>query len=481
MDIEKKIKPQSVIFLIGFVIVYFLIIHIMRITSNDFWADECYSIINAQYDFHTMLSNALLDAHPPLYECMIWVMVHMLGQTAAVYHILSWIPYMIMLLMTAVIVRKRHGIGSSILLCCMLSTMKPAICNIMEVRMYEWAACFVFLAFLCFEGILLYGRRYDYIAFLIVTLLAAYTHSYALLGVAFLYLTLLIYGFFGNKKNLPKILLLCLGMFVGYLPWSFRLLKAFRSVGDGNFWITDIPSLKAAAIYIFDSKIKLILLFLYIVVIIELLWNHIKKKDKEQSYFIIGGILAVWGVYVVAYMCSKILSPMLVLRYLYPVCPVAWFMLSIGVESSRLNGRKLLIVFLIGLIFITGSGSLYSTIKKEKHCNDSTQQIVAIVSENMPEDAILETNIVHLNWTVLSYYFPDKQIGMDSLQSMTEIPKDRRVYLFWDHKMQKEEREILKIAGLSIDKIAKGKFARKYKVWVYEVGKTDREQKGEQL
>lgn len=472
---RKILKQKGIIFSAIFIMLYFSVIHMTRITSNDFWADECYSIINAQYDFHTMLNNTLLDVHPPLYEYMIWVMAHLFGQTAAVYHILSWIPYMIMLLMTAVIVRKRHGIGSSILLCCMLSTMAPALRNIMEVRMYEWAACFVFGAFLCFEGILLYGRRYDYIAFLIVTLLAAYTHSYALLGVAFLYLTLLIYGFLGNKKKLSKILLLCLGMFVGYLPWLFRLLKAFRSVGDGNFWITDIPSLKAAAIYIFDSKIRWILLFLYIVVIIELLWNHIKKKDKEQSYFIIGGLLAVWGVYVVAYMCSKILSPMLVLRYLYPVCPIAWFMLSIGVDSSRLNGRKLFMAFLIGLVFITGSGSLNSTIKKEKRYDASTQQIVATVSENMPEDAVLETNIVHLNWTVLSYYFPDKQIGMDSLQSMAEIPTDRKIYLFWDHKIQKDERGILKIAGFSVDKIAKGKFARKYKVWVYEVSKTDRE------
>ena len=100
----------------------------------------------------------------------------------------------------AVIVRKRHGIRSLILLCCMLSTIAPALRNIMEVRMYEWAACFVFLAFLCFEGILLYRKRDDHIACLFVTLLTTYTHSYALLCVAFLYLTLLIYGFFGNKK-----------------------------------------------------------------------------------------------------------------------------------------------------------------------------------------------------------------------------------------------------------------------------------------
>lgn len=469
---RKILKQKCIMFFIGFIVLYFSIIHIMRITGNDFWGDECYSILNARYDLHTMLSNALLDVHPPLYECMIWIIAHLFGQTAAVYHILSWIPYVIMLVMTATVVRKRHGTGSAILLCCMLSTMKPAIRNITEVRMYEWAACFVFLAFLCFEGILLYGRRYDYISFLVVTLSAAYTHSYALLGVGFLYLTLLLYGLLGNKKKRLKIILLCFGMFIGYLPWLFRLLNAFCSVGNGNFWITDTPNLKKAAMYIFDSKIKIFLLFLYIVVIIEMVWKCIEKKDKEQVYFIAGSILTVWGVYFVAYICSKILSPMLVLRYLYPVCPIAWFMLSIGVERSRLNGRSLFMVLLIGLVFITGSESLYSTIKKEKQDDASTQRIVEAVSENIPEDVILETNIVHLNWTVLPCYFPDKQIGMDSLESMTEMAKDRIVYLFWDHKIPKEKKEMLKTAGFSIDKIEKGKFARRYKVWVYKLYKT---------
>ena len=71
-----------------------------------------------------------------------------------------------------------------------------------EIRMYMLASVFTIMSGIMSYSVLKDSKKKDWIFFVIFSLLAAYTHYYALLTMCFLYAGILIYFVFTHNKKI---------------------------------------------------------------------------------------------------------------------------------------------------------------------------------------------------------------------------------------------------------------------------------------
>lgn len=173
-----------------------------------------------------MFADTASDVHPPLYYIFTTLGYRLIGNYGWVYHLVSLIPYAIVLLVSVSFVRKKYGTIAAFITVTCSSLMSWAIMFNVEVRMYSWAALFLFLSYLSFHRILEDHNKKDYIFFMLFSLTTAYTHYYALVSVAFFYVVLIFEAII-KKKYVLKTLVTCISTVIFYLPWLFVLIGSF--------------------------------------------------------------------------------------------------------------------------------------------------------------------------------------------------------------------------------------------------------------
>ena len=111
---------------------------------------------------------------------------------------------------------------------------------------------------------------------------------------------------------------------------------------------------------------------------------------------------------------------------------------------------KTLLVLALAAFFVVGLGNFkafYTVYKTEKI---ATEQVVNSVGE-VPEDTVLVTNNVkHLGWTVLYYYYPDRDIitGRCSEEGM----EHDKFWYFTPESIDKGELKEMTEAGYTVEK-----------------------------
>jgi len=189
------------------------------------------------------------------------------------------------------------------------------------------------------------------------------------------------------------------------------------------------------------------------------------QKWSTETYAIAVGALTILGVIIAAYIMCLLMGPVLAQRYLYPLCAVTILMLVFGsrgvMDLVQELGKKLkkdwlvkavktLLVLALAAFFVVGLGNFkafYTVYKTEKI---ATEQVVNSVGE-VPEDTVLVTNNVkHLGWTVLYYYYPDRDIitGRCSEEGM----EHDKFWYFTPESIDKGELKEMTEAGYTVEK-----------------------------
>lgn len=454
------------------VCIYALLVFVMnavRVFDNNFWEDEVYTIESlGMGTFKMMKFLAESDAHPPLYYLIFRFVCYILGENGVVYHFVSLIPYLAVLILAVTVVWKWFGKEASIILITLVSLMPNAVTYHVEARMYAWAELFIFLSFLSLFGILAKGRGKDYLCFTLFSLCAAYTHYYCLIAVAFFYVILLCEALVGrDKKKIGKVVAVYLGTIVGYLPWAGFLLSVFQRYCE-YFWATDILTVKDCVDYIFDTKCGDFLLFVWVFAVIAvmlketgvLVIEHSPKKKcsvilcigdvclSKKCIWILAGFISIFGTMAVGIIVSELFRPLFVLRYFYPVLIIAWLILSVCISSVK---YKTFYTFVItACILISALPEYAGRFHADKVSSQNLNTTLQLTQNRIGKDDVILTNIGALDRSVLEYYYPETAHQMINPSFMME--DDVQYWLFVDQNLAFALQEYMEKADIGLSK-----------------------------
>ncbi len=443
-------------------------INFIRIFDNNFWGDEAFSVGLARMNFGQMLTETALDVHPPLHYIEDMILTRIFGDHGWVYHLGALLPYAIILIFTLTVIWKKFGKECALILITFTSILSTSIQYNVEVRMYSLAAMFVLLSYYFLYGIISQGRRKDYICFVLTSLGAAYTHYYALITVAFYYLALLVWTI---KKKIPvKNLIITYAVTIlAYLPWGIVLISTLaRTAGD--FWMTEIPSVYDALLFIIEPEnvvFTITIFSLLILISVFIIIASIKSKSEtnnshksdfiqfpsatEGSFslksFLLWGWIALFGTLAMGFGVSYLVRPVFLIRYIYPAVVAFW--LTISITLTRIKYKKI-IAFVVILTTLQSSVPLY-LIENEANregtirCDKTYEDLKTILKEG----DVIWTNGGHLDWTILDCYFT----GLNHTKINTRyIPTEFKIgdYILWTYDFDASARFWLEYRGIQV-------------------------------
>ena len=133
------------------------------------------------------------------------------------------------------------------------------------------------------------------------------------------------------------------------------------------------------------------------------------------------GIASVLGTILTAVVVSKMMRPVYVLRYIYPVSSVAWMVL--GTVISRLKGKKLYTVLLLAYMLVIFFPTYQTKYVNEKALNKTLQKTLAATQKEVASGDVILTDINHIAWTIASYYYPGTTVRQIDL-SKFPVPEE---------------------------------------------------------
>lgn len=218
---------------------------VLFLWNENFWLDEYFSIHLADtIDWAEIPAYTATDVHPPLYYYILKLFVTVLGHSHIVYRLASFAAYLLMLVLALVLFRPAFGRSAALLFLCLMGPNVTALRYGTEVRMYSWAMFFVLLfAFAAWKLVDGDTRRRWWATLTAAGLAAAYTHYYALIAVALVYLALLAYLLLARRS-----LLAGWGIAVGvsvacYFPWLLVVAQRLMEQASGAFWLSEVPEI----------------------------------------------------------------------------------------------------------------------------------------------------------------------------------------------------------------------------------------------
>lgn len=451
----------------------------IRAFENNFWGDEGYTIRLAQMSIPQMLAATAGDVHPPLYYLIVQVFCRIFGFHHMVYHVVSLVPYGLILILCLTVIWKWFGKETTAIMITFSSFLTSAIGNTLDVRMYSWAELFVLLSFLCLYRIFRDDDVKSYAAFGIASLAAAYTHYYSLISVAFFYVVLILMAVFKERKRIKRVAATCVLTVLGYMPWLFVLLRTFQRTAD-DYWMIDIPTWKESLYYLFCSKYEVTLTVVFFVLLVFYLLREsgIIKFSSGKSVtrsetamteviWILAGIFSIMGTIGVGIGVSAAFRPMFLVKYLFPVSSAAWLILGICVSKLRL--KQPVALCLITLVLLSGIPEYYSTYTSEKKADEILTETLNTLSAQMQDGDEILTDADHIDWTISEVYYPETKHQMLDASTYERLNRDVTYWAVLENGMNEEIETALADVGFSGRLVVdEGKFGTRT-VWIYKV------------
>lgn len=493
---------QKVLFPCGIYLtaVAVVLLNISLMFDNVLWGDECFSANTAQKSADGILQVLYFwDNHPPLHYYWLKMFGDLFGHTGPVYHLASLTPFFMGVILALVFLRRRFGNIPAAFFIIITGTASSCLQYNLEIRMYSLAFLGVACCYYCAYRVLS-GGKLAWFGMVFWALVGAYSHYYAMMAVGIMiFITGVAAAVRYRGRTWLKGLIALIVFIVGYTPWLRYLFHATNSVSN-NWWMTEIMGLQdSLQMVLCGAELEklvlcMLVVFLGAMLLVESSFFRIRRKDdgtelqihapslknwSDETYGAAVGFLTIVGTLIAAYVLCLIVGPVLAQRYLYPLSAVTILLLVIsgrgilnlikklGEEVHKQwleKAAKCVLVVLLAVIAVIGikNYNAYSTqVKAQKAV---TEQALYLIGD-VPEDtALVSNNVKHLAWTVLYYYYPDREITAGSCSDEgTEYEK------FWyftpetlsTEELQKMSDKGYKAAGYGQQQIAI------YPFWLY--------------
>lgn len=443
---ERKIEPLR----LGIYLYTILLagLNLIRIFDNNFWGDEAYSIRLSKMSFVEMLGETAQDVHPPLYYLILQIMCKIFGNSGIVYHFTSLIPYLIILAIAITLIWKRFGAEATILFVTMTSVLETAVSYNVEVRMYSWGALFMLLSFWELHEIFRTNGNKAYILFVLFSLAGAYTHYYCLVSVAFFYFALIVWAIWKRHMFLKKTLIACVTTVLLYLPWFFVLLITFqRTMKD--FWMNTIPYLKDCFEFFFHGNLSFIFLAVMLIAVLAAIWYQ--RIDAVKWMWYLAGLGSLFGTILVGNLMSRIFRPVFIVRYLYPVTIIAWFLLAVCIAECK--RKRIYAVILTIALLAVGLPEYVTTYRADKEQDILLQKTLAMTKQAMTHGNVMLTDSSVIDWTVADYYYPDTERVLLAADTVIPWEDDKQYWLFLEYQILPEILEQVEEQGYLLQEV----------------------------
>ncbi|MBO5093019.1 MAG: hypothetical protein J6C33_01535, partial [Lachnospiraceae bacterium] len=206
--------------------------------------DETFSMKLVENSFSEIIRLTALDVHPPLYYILLKVVVE-LGNLVSLNPVISGklasiLPFLLLGVVSMTKIRKRFGGFAASFFFMSIMGMPQMMNYSVNIRMYSWGMFFVVMAFLAFCDIILENKfKPAILQFIIYSVMAAYTHYFACIGIAFLYFALLLYWYRYHREKIKTWFLCAAIICICYLPWIPIVYRQVGGVKEG-YWIEPI-------------------------------------------------------------------------------------------------------------------------------------------------------------------------------------------------------------------------------------------------
>lgn len=396
---EKCVKWAGLIFLVA--AAGMLILSVRLCLADGIWYDELFTMGLTGKSFQELTTLTARDVHPPFYyyyvKAVSWLCMMVFPGADAVIlgKICSVLPLFGLAAYAVTKVRKHFGwLCAGLFLFCVVS-MPNLPQYTVEIRMYTLAMFLVTAAFLHGYEVVCrmvgpYGevkefrllqpetksnkgrksRKIDWILLAGYGIMAAYTHYFAAVAVAMVYLFLLIFiiiqgckaGKLDIKESGIKNWFLCvLSSVIAYLPWMFVVVRQMAQVKE-SYWILPLTWRTFGSCVKFLMKppfgsgtfqvaAAIVLFAVYVGLLLYILWKN--RGNEEEVFLMLAGTGVLAGLVLFGFAASFLLRPVFIVRYMLPAAGCFWlsfsFFVSRAVREKRLLWSILLLVLVIGI------------------------------------------------------------------------------------------------------------------------------------
>lgn len=451
----QKNKKEIVMWLL---ITGFGLLYLSLCFNHNVWTDEAFTMHLIKEDFKGILQGTMNDVHPPLYY-IIAKAAALLFSTQENRLFVQKIVAIIPLLLTMGVggnwlLRKKLGLLTAVVYIVTLGFIPCTMEYAVQVRMYTWALLFVTLCGLAAYDAYCYGRKRDWIIFVISGVAAAYTHNFSFVAACivcgFLFLAIVI----TNRGRLRSWCISILCMIILYAPWFFVLLKQIHNV-NASYWIPEITmdTIGGYFRWAFGTKLQFSTSMLFSLFVIAGVFNIIaiiKKREREDIFalfcWLVPFFTTLSGVIV-----SGIMTPIYYDRYVFPAIGLLCLFFAVAFRKMHLSFITVLLVFL-GL---TGM-QRYKEIYVEEYLSTYTEETEAFFEENLgPADVIV------YNWEIYGfiyeYYFgEEKVVFLDDMDLQADFENiwficTKNNYVFTQQQLSENGLEQTYIAHMGIE------------------------------
>ena len=472
--------------------VFFAANNIVRMFNNSVWGDEGIVVCLSRCTWSDMLIGVAHNGHSPLFYAVAWIFVKLFGESGFVFHLSATLAYFIILILSVTIIRKWFGNKAAIIFITLSSILDCAVTYNMEIRMYAWCELFILLAFLMSYKIYQTQKLRYYVLMAVFSIAGAYSHYYALPSVGIMYFVLLIYSIIRERKRIIAVLVSGISVLGMLIPWVFLADKHSTNGGVINDYGIDLVSLRECVEFIFFSKYSLLLLGLFFVAI--LLWFLYEHKIvslepgddgkkvikiqlfraiqlKSEWFWVISGILAVFGTIALAQIFSHVFYPIICLRYLYVSYVVIWLLMGIAV--SKLQFSRVWTTMLILMLLITCYPSFLYVTKDELRNSERLEVTLELTQPEMDENDFIYTDIGHFEWTVATSYYPNTPHNIFGagwgLKALPELDSETQYWLFLSQPVSEDITLNLENQAKKAELVIDNGYIGTGDVWVYKV------------
>jgi len=445
--------------------------------DNALWGDEGFSAILVRNNISGILKGTAADVHPPLYYLLLKCMVSLFGESGIVLHLTSYIAFLCCCLLVITFVRKRMGLIPAYFAIMLTGWTGMGMVYSIEIRMYSMTLLFVTLTFCAAYQVLTEKKMRYWIEMSIFALLGAYTHYFALLEVAFIMSGVYVYAIVKKQKDVwKKIFITIMLCIVGYIPWLTSLLMTLKHTVK-DFWLQAVPSFAESMDLVFgrmNYSRGLYLCFialLFIKVIMQIVTIRREKestdiyikytvdRDNNSLFMVWIALWSIIGTILFGILFSKVVRPVMLTRYLFPMTTMAG--ISLGIMVNYFMKQKkwapiMGIATVTMLVFMSVAG-IQEYIKRYdtyQIYRDETTDTVEILNNEIDNGCQIVSDIDHFNWTVLEYYFPQMHKNFYSL--FEEAEPDKAVALL-QNEISNETHEKIESLGYTVSPLGTGR------------------------
>ncbi len=349
------------------------------------WADEAYSLRIIQYSYADIIKMSAADVHPPLYYLMLKLTEDVFGIisrdyyfTVVVAKLFSILPY---ILLGLLIWKKYKGLGTTraLMLLCLFG-MPQLINYAVEIRMYSWGLFFISASFIYASDILSgNANKKNWVLLVTFSVLAAYTHTFALVAMASVWLYFIILTITCKRELLKKCFVCAAAVMICFLPWFVVLLRQVGYVTE-SYWIPPIESGAVTEYTEFIFGYGIIGLIFFVLLAVSVIAADEKKSVLPKAF----GVLVPITTILIGVAASIIIRPVFISRYIVPGLMCLWISFLLLQKNLMPFVRTAIAILLVTLSVI----NVTSFAIVERDSQVKSRDSVALIDE-LEDDCVI--------------------------------------------------------------------------------------------